>query len=92
MRRLGIVASVLTLVLGASSAAFATHSPAAQREVIGEYNNAKYALFLPYRWNGDLVVYAHGFIERFVPVSDRSYDDLRAMRAACEASGFLTLR
>jgi len=36
--------------------------------------------------------FAHGFIERFVPVSDRSYDDLRAMRAACEASGFLTLR
>ena len=63
MRRLGIVVSVLALVLGASSAAFATHSPAAQREVIGEYNNAKYALFLPYRWNGDLVVYAHGFID-----------------------------
>jgi len=63
MRRLGIVASVLTLVLGASSAAFATHSPSAQREVIGEYNKAQYALFLPYRWNGDLVVYAHGFID-----------------------------
>jgi hypothetical protein len=63
MRRLGIVVSVLALVLGVSSAAFATHSPSAQREVIGEYNKAQYALFLPYRWNGDLVVYAHGFID-----------------------------
>jgi phosphonate transport system substrate-binding protein len=34
----------------------------------------------------------HGFIERFVAVSDSSYDDLRAMRAACEKARFLTLR
>ncbi len=35
--------------------------------------------------------FAHGFIERFVPVSDEHYDDLRDMRAACEQAGFLKL-
>ena len=29
-------------------------------------------------------VLARGFIDRFVPVSDRSYDDIRAMRAAAQ--------
>jgi phosphonate transport system substrate-binding protein len=38
------------------------------------------------------LLFAHGYIERFVPVGDRSYDDLRAMRAACEAADFVTLR
>lgn len=33
-----------------------------------------------------------GFVERFVPVCDSDYDDLRAMVAACEAAEFLTLR
>ena len=32
----------------------------------------------------------HGFIERFVPVTDGHYDDLRAMRRACEEAGFLS--
>jgi phosphonate transport system substrate-binding protein len=35
---------------------------------------------------------ARGMVERFVPVTDGSYDDLRRMRAACAAAGFLTLR
>ena len=35
--------------------------------------------------------YSHGFIERFVPVSDGHYDDRRAMRHACEQAGFLSL-
>ncbi len=34
---------------------------------------------------------AHGFIDRFVPVADGHYDDLRAMRDACEQAGFLRL-
>jgi phosphonate transport system substrate-binding protein len=33
-----------------------------------------------------------GLLERFVPVDDSSYDDLRRMRQACAAAGFLTLR
>jgi phosphonate transport system substrate-binding protein len=34
----------------------------------------------------------HGLVERFVPVTDASYDDLRHMRAACVAASFLALR
>jgi phosphonate transport system substrate-binding protein len=35
---------------------------------------------------------ARGMIERFAPVDDSSYDDLRRMRRACEDADFLTLR
>jgi ABC-type phosphate/phosphonate transport system substrate-binding protein len=35
---------------------------------------------------------ARGLVERFVPVSDASYDDLRQMRAACAAADLLSLR
>jgi ABC-type phosphate/phosphonate transport system substrate-binding protein len=35
---------------------------------------------------------ARGLIERFTPVDDSSYDDLRRMRRACEEADFLTLR
>src|SRR5262249_18009214 len=35
---------------------------------------------------------ARGLVERFVAVTDASYDDIRAMRAAAEAAAFLTLR
>ena len=35
---------------------------------------------------------ALGFVERWVPVTASSYDDIRAMRDACEAAGFMQLR
>jgi phosphonate transport system substrate-binding protein len=35
---------------------------------------------------------ARGLVERFVPVTDASYDDIRAMRAAAEAAAFLTIK
>ena len=71
MRRLWISVSVLALVLVAtSSVAFATHSPAAAREVVGQdTTGAQYALFVPYSWNGDLVLYAHGFIDPAAPIA-----------------------
>jgi hypothetical protein len=71
MRRLWISVSLLVLVLVATSGvALATHSPAARREVVGaDTAGARYALFLPYSWNGDLVVYAHGFIDPAAPVA-----------------------
>ena len=34
---------------------------------------------------------AKGFVERFVPVTDEDYDDIRGMLAAAEQAGFLTL-
>src|SRR5213594_2614643 len=71
MRQLSIAVSVMALVLVAScGVAFATHSPSAAREVVGlDTTGAQYALFLPYNWNGDLVVYAHGFFDPATPVA-----------------------
>jgi phosphonate transport system substrate-binding protein len=36
-------------------------------------------------------VLGRGFVERFVPVTDRDYDDIRGMLVAAERAGFLTL-
>src|SRR2546428_4471005 len=71
MRRFILAMSVLALVLGATCGdAFATHSPAAQQEVVGvDKTGALYALFLPHDWNGRLVVYAHGFVDPAAPVA-----------------------
>jgi hypothetical protein len=71
MKRLLLAVSILTLGLVAtSSVAFATHSPASQREVVGvDPDGASFGLFLPYRWNGDLVVYVHGFIDPVAPIA-----------------------
>ena len=35
---------------------------------------------------------AHGFIERFVPVTDENYDDVLAMLVAAEDASFMTLK
>jgi len=35
---------------------------------------------------------ARGFVERFVPVADETYDDIRRMLAAAESAGFMQLR
>jgi phosphonate transport system substrate-binding protein len=38
------------------------------------------------------VALAYGFVERFVPVADGAYDDIRRMLAAAEHAGFMQLR
>jgi phosphonate transport system substrate-binding protein len=35
---------------------------------------------------------AHALVERFIPVSDTTYDEIRRMRAIAEAAQFLTIR
>jgi hypothetical protein len=35
---------------------------------------------------------AVGLVERFVPVDEGSYDDIRVMVDACERAGFVELR
>lgn len=35
---------------------------------------------------------AHGFVERFAPVTDETYNDIRAMLAAAEAVGFMRIK
>jgi phosphonate transport system substrate-binding protein len=37
-------------------------------------------------------VIGHGMVEKFVPVGPESYDDIRRMVAACEATGFMQIR
>jgi hypothetical protein len=34
---------------------------------------------------------AKGFVERFVPVTDGDYDDIRMMLVAAEQAGYLTI-
>lgn len=49
-------------------------------EVVGETGpGSSYALFVPSGWNGELVVYAHGYEQPFLPVSfpDREFAGLR---------------
>jgi hypothetical protein len=38
------------------------------------------------------VALAYGFVERFAPVADETYDDIRRMFAAAEQAGFMQLR
>src|SRR5881396_4215616 len=74
MKKLSVAVSALALILVAScGVAFAT------REVVGVgTTGAQYALFLPDNWNGDLVVYVHGFIDPAAPVAlpDAAPDDV----------------
>lgn len=35
---------------------------------------------------------AHGFVERFLPVTDENYEDVRTMLTAAEDAGFMTIR
>jgi pimeloyl-ACP methyl ester carboxylesterase len=64
MKKVGILVAIVALLVVTAGEAFADHSPASRREVIGtDETGAQYALFLPYNWNGDLAVYVHGFID-----------------------------
>lgn len=50
------------------------------QEVVGKTGpGSSYALFVPSGWNGELVVYAHGYEQPFLPVSfpDREFAGLR---------------
>lgn len=50
------------------------------REVVGETGpGSSYALFVPDAWNGELVVYAHGYVQPHEPLSfpDREFAGLR---------------
>lgn len=48
--------------------------------VTGERAGAQYALYVPPEWNGDLVVYAHGFIDPALPVALPTADGFPGLR------------
>jgi pimeloyl-ACP methyl ester carboxylesterase len=51
-------------------------------------NGAPYALFKPAQWNGDVIYYAHGFIDPELPTGLPVGDDAEAIRDALGANGF----
>lgn len=66
-------------LLPEASVSAMTSVPGVQ-EVVGETGpGSSYALFVPEGWNGELVVYAHGYEQPFMPVSfpDREFAGLR---------------
>jgi pimeloyl-ACP methyl ester carboxylesterase len=60
---------VFTLLVVGAAPVWADHSPLAAAEQLGVHNGAQYALFLPARWSGRLVVYAHGFVDTAYPIA-----------------------
>jgi len=51
-------------------------------------SGAKYLITVPDDWNGDLVVYAHGIIEPFIPVVMPFKDDIDALRDTFVSNGY----
>ncbi|MBW3630862.1 MAG: hypothetical protein KY464_16415 [Gemmatimonadetes bacterium] len=58
------------------------------RTVEGEVGGAQYALFAPDGWNGELVLYAHGFRDASSPVNLRNQDGFYAVRDELLARGY----
>lgn len=58
------------------------------RTVEGEVGGAQYALFVPDGWNGELVLYAHGFRDAASPVNLRDQDGFYAVRDQLLARGY----
>jgi len=58
-------------------------------ELYGEIGpGAKYALFVPADWNGDLALYAHGFIDAALPTELPTENDFVPMRDELVALGY----
>jgi pimeloyl-ACP methyl ester carboxylesterase len=53
----------------ASPALLWADPPAGTTVVTGEKFGALYAIYVPENWNGDLVLYAHGFVPRQAPIA-----------------------
>lgn len=58
------------------------------RSVEGEAGGASYALHVPAGWNGELVLYAHGFRDASSPVDLRDQDGFYAVRDQLLARGY----
>lgn len=95
-----ITVAALLLLLGAAcrgelpllpeqeAADGAPSSVADVTEVTGEIAGAKYAFFVPDEWNGDLVLYAHGFIDPAQPIALPTADQIEPFRDALLGLGY----
>jgi pimeloyl-ACP methyl ester carboxylesterase len=72
------------------AALLASYSAVAAPQVIeGETGpGAKYQITMPDNWNGDLVVYAHGIIEPFMPIALPVKDNVEALRDLLVDNGY----
>jgi pimeloyl-ACP methyl ester carboxylesterase len=52
------------------------------------WSGAKYLLAVPDNWNGDLVVYAHGFIDTAEPIALPTLDDIEPLRDMWTSNGY----
>ncbi len=71
--RTTLILSFFLLALGAASATVAAQMPPAPAAPFAcqdgdQPSGAKYSICLPATWNGDLVVYAHGYVDPTKPV------------------------
>lgn len=57
-------------------------------QVRGEIAGAKYAFFVPPNWDGELVLYAHGFIDPALPIALPTADQLEPFRDALLGLGY----
>jgi pimeloyl-ACP methyl ester carboxylesterase len=58
----------LTAVCVLAAAWVAAELPADTEEITGEWQGALYAIYVPAAWNGDLVLYAHRWVNPLLPV------------------------
>jgi pimeloyl-ACP methyl ester carboxylesterase len=62
---------------------------AGAQEVIGDIGpGSKYGIWIPENWNGELVLYAHGFIDSEVPIALPTGDNIEALRDSFLGLGF----
>lgn len=78
-----------TGALGPQLAAASLTSVEGVVEVVGETGpGSTYALFRPESWNGGLVVWAHGYVQPFLPVALPAIDHAATVRDHLLESGF----
>lgn len=98
MKRLGTALGALVISLaacgdsdpaGPADAAFASARHAEAGVVEGEFGpGALYAIYRPDNWNGDLIVYAHGFIDPAAPIAFPTNDEIEPLRDELLALGY----
>lgn len=74
-------------------ASFLTMSTSSTGSTVTEVNGnigpgSRYALFVPTNWNGDLALYAHGFVDAAAPVELPTADDVEPLRDELVALGY----
>lgn len=79
----------LPLLPGQERTGDAASSMADVTQVTGEIGaGAKYAFFVPAEWNGDLVLYAHGYIDPALPVALPTADQIEPFRDVLLGLGY----